>query len=134
MQLVAVGFFVSNKNLVRQIRVGYDPFYSDNLGVYLIIKPKNAQSLLKISEIMAKHSILLVVSSTYDLDKDLAVYYFVTNPVKISEILEEIEAFIDRKYEIISFLRNHSKTIPFLMGSTPDTPVSKKYTGKSSTL
>ena len=120
-----VDSFISNKDLVRQIRVSYDPFYEKNLGTYLIIKPKDRESLLKISEIMAKRSILLVISSPYDMTTGSAIYYFVTNPVKTSEILEEIKDFIDRKYETISFLRNHEKTIPFLMGATPDTPVSK---------
>ena len=117
--------FVSNKDLVRQIRVSYSPFYKRNLGVYLILKPKNRHSLLKISEIMAKKSILTVVSPPYNSDDDFVIYYFVSDIKSTSLILEEIGNYVDYRYNIITFLRNHEKTVPFVMGPTPDTPVSK---------
>ncbi len=102
---------ITDEELVRQPRIVYRPFYRNNVGIYLVVRPKDRDSIFKISELIAKNSVLLVVSPPYNMKSLLTAYYFVTNPVKTAEIFEALEELIDKGYKPIVFWRNEEKSL-----------------------
>ena len=112
--------FVSSPNLFRQTRVTYDSLVMRNVGIYLIIKLKNKEAMKSLAEIVGKRSVLLVISPPLDLNELVGVYYFVTSPIVVTEILSSLSSFIDETYDNRVIWLDFEKCLKLALGPPPD--------------
>lgn len=95
----------------QQIRVVYEPLYSGkNNTLFLSLKHKNKESIIKLSKILSENSLLLTVYPPINIKDTTTLFYIVTDNKKVVKILNDILPFIADSKRNITIFRDYERS------------------------